>query len=370
MQQGPPRLRRARPVADAPIEALLLRVEDLTKGWLLALLEQAPLDDAPAILAADLARDGPRVCSAVVRALADESDLHRLEPGGALEQLVSQTGEIAGSRGVEATARAVETLRAVIWSAVRAELKQPDADQVSELSERLTLVIELVRAAALRRCAEPRALPREPPVVLRDLDRDAVPPLRGVPAPAPEPVVPSRPPGPQDAQELDSLWKGALADEIRLAEQRGAALSLLLVELEDADRVVEIEAPGEATATFGRFAQAVRTVVRRQDILACETDARAWIIARDTGRHAAHALAARMVAAVGAAPPWRGAPLAVTVGFSVLGEDGAEVEALLEAAEEARFAAAATGTGVSPIDELPLPDPDQSSAGPGPDLGA
>ncbi|HEY8765189.1 MAG TPA: hypothetical protein VIM18_13425, partial [Solirubrobacteraceae bacterium] len=80
MQQGPPRLRRARPVADAPIDALLLRVEDLTKGWLLALLEQAPLDDAPAILAADLARDGPRVCSAVVRALADESDLHRLEP--------------------------------------------------------------------------------------------------------------------------------------------------------------------------------------------------------------------------------------------------------------------------------------------------
>jgi GGDEF domain-containing protein len=370
MQQGPPRLRRARPVADAPIDALLLRVEDLTKGWLLALLEQAPLDDAPAILAADLARDGPRVCSAVVRALADESDLHRLEPGGTLEQLVSQTGEIAGSRGVEATARAVETLRAVIWSAVRAELNQPDADQVSELSERLTLVIELVRAAALRRCAEPRAVPREPPVVLRDLDRDAGPPLRGVPAPAPAPVVPSRPPEPQDAQELDSLWKGALADEIRLAEQRGAALSLLLVELEDADRVVEIEAPGEATATFGRFAQAVRSVVRREDILACETDARAWIIARDTGRHAAHALAARMVAAVVAAPPWRGAPLAVTVGFAVLGEDGAEVEALLEAAEEARFAAAATGTGVIPIHEPPLPDPDQSSAGPGTDLGA
>ena len=59
MQQGPPRLRRARPVADAPIDALLLRAEDLTKGWLLALLEQAPLDDAPAILAADLARGRP-----------------------------------------------------------------------------------------------------------------------------------------------------------------------------------------------------------------------------------------------------------------------------------------------------------------------
>ncbi|MGI8863422.1 MAG: hypothetical protein ACR2JH_03325 [Solirubrobacteraceae bacterium] len=349
MQQGPPRLRRARPVADAPVDALLLRAEDLAKGWLLALVEQAPLDDAPAILAADLARDGPRVCGAVVRALADESDLHRLEPGGALEQLVSQTGEIAGSRGVEATARAVETLRAVIWSAVRAELNQPDADQVSELSERLTLVIELVRAAALRRCAEPQAAPREPPVVLRDVARLA-------------------PQEPSVAQKPDSLWKGALADEIRVAEQGGAALSLLLIELEDADRVVAIEAPGEATATFGRFAQAVRSAVRGQDILACETGTRAWVIARETGRLGSHALAARMVAAVGAAPPWRGAPLAVSVGFAVLGEDGADVDALIEAAEEARFAASATGTGVIPMDEPPFPGPDQSSAGPGPEL--
>ena len=54
------------------------------------MLEQAPLEDAPAILAADLARDGPRICEAVVRALADDDDLRRLEPGGALEPLVSR----------------------------------------------------------------------------------------------------------------------------------------------------------------------------------------------------------------------------------------------------------------------------------------
>jgi GGDEF domain-containing protein len=374
MQQGPPRLRRARPVADAPVDALLLRAEDLAKGWLLALLEQAPLDDAPAILAADLARDGPRLCSAVVRALADESDLRRLEPGGALEQLVSQTGEIAGSRGVEATARAVETLRAVIWSAVRAELSQPDADQVAELSERLTLVIELVRAAALRHSAElaPSAALRGAPAPSAHVSPGPVSPVSPVPPapPSPEPVRrdpvgrdPARP-----EREEDSLWKGALADEIRLAEQTGAPLSLLLVELEDADRVLAVEPLGEATATFGRFAQALRSALRRQDILACETGTRAWVIARETSRLGAHSVAARMVAAVGAAPPWRGAPLTVTVGFGVLGEDGADVEALVEAAEEARFAAAANGSGVIPMDQPPRPDIDRFSAGPGPDL--
>jgi GGDEF domain-containing protein len=420
MQQGPPRLRRARPVADAPIDALLLRAEDLTKGWLLALLEQAPLDDAPAILAADLAHDGPRVCSAVVRALADEDDLHRLGPGGAFESLVSRAGELAGSRGVEMTSRAVDTLRAVIWSAVRAELRQPDPEQVAELSERLNLVIELVRDAALRRCelaqtprAEPSGVPGEPPSLRevsplrQDMRPEATEDVRpettedvrpeatedvrpeateDVRPEATEDVRPEAPPvlrsgegatqrpesriaaAPEPAPVLDSLWKGALADEISEADRTGSVLSLLLIELEDADRVLAVEAPGEATATFGRFAQAVRSVVRRQDILACETGSRAWIIARETGRLGAHALAARMVAAVGATPEWRGAPLSVTIGFAVLGEDGGEVESLLEAAEEARFAAAASGIGVIPIDDAPFGDPGQHPPGAGPDL--
>src|ERR1039458_7044961 len=97
MQARPPRRRRARPVADAPLDALLLATDDLTKGWLLALLEQAPLDEAPAILAVDLTRDGPRLCDALVRAISDDTDLRRLEPGGALEPLVAQAAELAGA---------------------------------------------------------------------------------------------------------------------------------------------------------------------------------------------------------------------------------------------------------------------------------
>src|SRR5271165_4478798 len=119
MQPGPPRRRRARPVADAPIDELLLRADDVAKGWLIAVLEQATLDESAAILAAEVARDGPRLCDAVVRALAHERDLRRLEPGGALELLGSRTGELVGARGVEATSRAVDALHAVIWSAVR-----------------------------------------------------------------------------------------------------------------------------------------------------------------------------------------------------------------------------------------------------------
>src|SRR5581483_2752289 len=355
MEHGPPRRRRARPVADAPIDALLVGVDDLAKGWLLALLEQAPLEQAPGILAVDLTRDGPRICDAVVRALAEDVDLRRLEPGGALEPLVSRVAEIAGADTPEAAARAVDALQAVIWSALRAELTWPDPDQVSDLAERLSLVCERVRSAALRRpasgatgspiasgpAAQARVSPADPIEPFEE--HRPAPPLRVTrledEATAPNPVQPTA---------AGPLWVGAVEDEIRQAEHAGAPLSLLLAELDDAERVVSAESGDESSATFGHFAQAVRSAVRREDLLVCETPTRAWIIARETARSGALALAVRVVQAVEEAPEWRGAPLSVNVGVAVLGHDGTDATSLIEAAEEAKFAAAASGVRVMP----------------------
>jgi Diguanylate cyclase, GGDEF domain len=377
MQHGPPRRRRPRPVADAPIGALLTRTEDLTKGWLLALLEAAPLEDASAILAAELTRDGPRICDAAVRALADDDDLRRIEPGGALEQLISRTGELAGATGPEAAARAVDALEAVIWSALRAELAGADADQVSELAERIALVAGLIRGAALRRLgsaapprvvgegsrpravggaargASPEAIPPEADADAASTEAEAAPPEAGAASPEAAPARAGRP--------HEALWIGAVEDEIARAQKADSLLSVLLVELED-DRVRATESPPEASATFGRFAQALRSVVRRQDILACETETRAWIIARDTGRAGAQALATRAARAVREARPWRGARMTVNAGIAVFREDGHDPLSLIDSAEQAKFAAAAAGLAV--IHELPP----EGSGGAGPRL--
>ncbi|HEX8976389.1 MAG TPA: RsbRD N-terminal domain-containing protein, partial [Solirubrobacteraceae bacterium] len=149
MHSGPPRRRRARPVADASVDALLDRSEDLAKGWMLALLEQAPLDDAPRILATDLTREGPHVCEAVLRAIGSDAEQRRLEPEGALARLAGQVGELAGASGPRDTAQAVDALQDVVWAALRAELRDPDPDLVSQLAERLAQVTAVLRAAAL-----------------------------------------------------------------------------------------------------------------------------------------------------------------------------------------------------------------------------
>jgi GGDEF domain-containing protein len=360
----------------------VLRSEELAKGWLLALVEDAPLDEAAAILAGDVARDGPRVCDAVVRALYDEADLRRIEEQGVLESLASRVGELAGARSSQAAAHAVKTLQDVVWAALRAELAQTDPDLLPDAAERLSLVASLVLAAVLRRRDEDEPVasgggrtaplrvarsgpsPGERPE--RRAERGVTPGLAetggtvvsaGRTA-AGDAVSRGGTGNGEDADEgvpgefgrvheasRDALWVGALRDEIVRAARASLPLSLLLVELDEAERLLAVEPIGEASATFGRFAQAVRTAVRRRDVLACETESRAWIIARDTGRAGATALGSRIATNVPAEEAWRGAPLTVSVGVAVLGEDGYNAASLIDAAEQTRFAAEASGIG-------------------------
>ena len=325
-----PRRRRARPVADAPIDLLVSGAPDLAKGWLLALLEDAPLQGAPALLGTGLVDDGPQLCEAVLRALADDRELRRLEADGPLRPLVTRVGEIAGAgQDAAAAVRAVDALGAVLWSALRQALPADDAQLVSELAERLALVCGLLRIAALERLSVAVSPPAEPR-----------PPIRGRPTAGPPPGGAAQPPA------VDPLWLDALKEAVARAD--GAPLSLLLVELDDAEQVAATESAVAATAAFQHFIHAVRHAVRRQDILVSETDGRAWIIARETGRSAGHALAARVTDAVRNGAMWRGAPLSASIGMAVLGEDGHTADELIDAAEEARFAAAARGTGVAP----------------------
>ena len=401
MERGVPRRRRPGPVATEGVEALLLRGPELAKGWLLALVEDAPLEAAAAIMAGDVGRDGPRICDAVVRAIYDEADLRRIEPGGVLEPLVSRAGELAGVGSAEADAHAVDALRSVVWSALRVELARDDPEVLADAGERLSLVAELVRSAVLRRRGEgevagdPRRRVSPLRVAQSDVPHPGHPERRasdhpqrreeGGPAPGLEATEGPEAGGggagvggverggasngvDQGADQPsagDALWIGALRDEIVRASRARSPLSLLLVELDEAERMLAVEPRREASATFGRFARAVRTALRHRDVLACETESRAWIIARDTSRVGAQALGSRIVAAVPAEQSWRGAPLTVSVGLAVLGEDGHNASTLIDAAEQMRFAAEASGIGIITVESG---EDDGEPLGPGPGL--
>jgi GGDEF domain-containing protein len=140
MQPGAPRRRPARPVPEAPIEALAADAERLAKGWLLAVIEREPLSEAAGILAGEWAAEGPRVCEAVVRALGSDEALERLR-----SRRFAPPGEL-------------DPLRAVVWSALRAAWAEAEPDQVWDLGERTAVVIQALGGARAAGPVWPRAL--------------------------------------------------------------------------------------------------------------------------------------------------------------------------------------------------------------------
>src|SRR5262245_56537192 len=144
-----PRPRRPRAVADAPVEALAARADALAKGWLLALVEAAPIEAAATLPAAAFAREAPLLCTGVARALASEPALNRLRDGGDLADLARRAGALTGAADPAATTAAIAALRSVIWTATTAALEDGDEDLIAPLAERLAHVCDVVGAAAV-----------------------------------------------------------------------------------------------------------------------------------------------------------------------------------------------------------------------------
>jgi len=319
-------------VSDTALELLETRAEDLAKAWLLELIERRPLAEAPTVLAGAISSDGPRLCAAIVRAIGSDRDLEALAPGGALGDLAASAGQLAGARGPEAALDALAALSGVVWSAACEAVRGPDPELIAQLAERLARVEGVLRQAVLRRGehADTAALLGERPLV--EEQAGEAPSVEEQAGEAPSVDRRERP-----------LWRAAIDDEVARAQERHLELSLLLVELEDADRLRAVEPGAEAAAVFGRFAQALRSQLGRDELFARAGEERAWVIARGSDREAARELAQRIAAAVAAAPPWLGAPLRTSIGIAVLGEDGCDGDSLVEQAAQSQLAASAAG---------------------------
>ncbi|HEY4280882.1 MAG TPA: diguanylate cyclase [Conexibacter sp.] len=416
-----PRPHRPEPLAWGTVEPLTGRAQTIAKGWLLHLLERAPLDTVGTIPAAALAAEGPGLCAAVVRCLASDYELERLRPAGDLAPLARRVGELAGARDAVATVAAVEALRACLWSAALDELgPRADVDSVRALAGRLAEVAAVITATALEAGAGDAWRAREAaPVETERRGPDAGGVVGDPPAPAelhdppaagfaagmrPAPAaggseradtpsygphaptlddlrgedddgpvehhsvvsqLPQRPDaGPAATAEMEDgdLWIATLERHIDRCKREGGPLALLRVELVDGDRVAASAGDEDAHVPYGKLAQAVRRAIRRQDLVASDHQGRAWVIAPGVGRAGAIALAERIGAGVEEGEGWRGAPLSATIGFAVYGEDGSDAVALIDRAEEAMLAAEAAGARIG--EAVPAPEGDPSRSGP------
>jgi GGDEF domain-containing protein len=374
MFAGTPPARPARPVADDTVRLLAAAGEELAKGWLLALMVDEPLERAPRLAGGLLEADAPTLCSAVVLALGSERDLEAIGPGGALEGLVRDAAMAAGGGSLEGALSALSLLRRTVWAALRRALRDPDPDLVADLAARLALAADTLCRVVLR--SSSAAMP--PPAHQAKLASAAADGLEGqaaaglegraeaaglegrAKAQGREGRVETEPlaagevsrsaqgdrVAPTQSAPIEPLWRAAIAEEVE--RLRGCGLALLLVALQDAERVRQIEPEAKAGIVLTQFTHALRTSLRRQDILATEREGRAWVLAPGLDLRGATALAQRITRSIETAPQWRGAPMRAAVGIAILGADGEDAPTLCERAEEAMLAAMAAGA-VTPL---------------------
>jgi hypothetical protein len=409
------------PVERAEAELLAGRAQAVAKGWLLTLLERAPLDAVASIPAADLAAEGPAVCAAFARALGNDAELDRLRPAGDLATLAQRISTLAGAHDASETLAAVDALRACLWAAAL-DARGTRTDDLAPLAERLAEVALVAGTTAL---AAPQAKGSEiegngaagaraelvgeagaadadraggmaeddSATPLAESPRAMTGPARSSAGPELEPATPAvhdlrssttsgsvtalpqRPPVPAElasAMDDGDLWIATLERHVDRAQREGGGLALLRVELVDGDRLASSATAAEAETDaeergvpYGRLAQAIRRAIRRQDLVASDRQGRAWVIAPAVGRAGAIALAERIGAGVEQGEHWRGAPLAATIGFAVYGEDGRDAATLIDRAEEAMLSASAAGVRIGEA----IPSPDGGEGGsPGPRL--
>jgi hypothetical protein len=310
------------PVADVPPAAIADGVAP-AKAWLLALMAECELRDAPAIPVAELARDAPVLCAAVLRAVGSDAALE-LPPAAA------RAGAMAGAGSPASTVAAVGLLRAALWESLRATMPTLDAATTAALAERLAWVCDRVAAAAVSaRWPEPAAI--------------SVHDARGRPGAGTE----GSGSGAADAAERPAARDAA--PDWRAAAARflgdGSAFALLAVEVDDAARLLAADPDGAASA-LQRAEDAVRAELRPADVLGREDDGRLWVVAAQLGASGARALAERLADAVASAAAPHGAPLAICAGIAAAPADGTDVDALAAHADEALFAARAAGVPV------------------------
>jgi GGDEF domain-containing protein len=304
------------PVADVPPPAIADGIAP-AKGWLLALIAARELQDAAAVPTAELARDAPKLCAAILRAVGSDAELQ-------LPPLAARAGAMAGAGSPASAVAAVGLLRGALWESLRATMPPLDAATTAALAERLAWVCDLVAAAAV---SAPRSGERERAALrVRDV-RDGS--RRGTEGVARDMAA---------AAALDADWR-AVAGRL-LADGRGFAL--LALEIDDVARLLAAD-PEAAASALALAQDAVRDELRPGDVLGREGDGRMWVVAAELGSSGGRALAERLADAVAAAAAPKGAPLSVSIGIAAAPADGTDADALAVHADEALFAARAAG---------------------------
>jgi GGDEF domain-containing protein len=177
------------------------------------------------------------------------------------------------------------------------------------------------------------------------------PPLGAVAVPQPggTPIVTRLHPG-GDAWAGDAVdappWLAAITRRLERRAQDGLPFAVLVVEVDDLDRLLASEPGREVAFALEVAERALTAELAPADLVVRERLGRWWLTSPDRDADAARDLGTRVAEAIGAAV-LGGAALRASIGVAVCPYDGDAVDALASRADQGMFAARAAGVPVA-----------------------
>jgi hypothetical protein len=366
-----PRIPRARPVADLPLERLEAQAEQLARRWGAQLVISRPLATLGQVSLAALARQGPELCGQMLRALSSDAELERLLAGERTElgaPYPERPASLAGAHDAASVVDTVESLRGVLWEAVQRELAGGFADAarerlVGDASDRLAHVCAALAAAAAERTrpsveTRPARFPERPPAprhgpegritivdereaahagvgAAREQHREvaAEPDTTTRERPSPAPRLPAQIAIRDTRSEQGpAAWIHSIGQRLERFAVDGDPFAVVLLEAAAAGAEQALAQAEIESALSAELRDAGGATVTR------ERAGRYWLVMPRADRPDAQAVAARLKHALVEACARIGASVTVATGTAVCPEDGSQAAALAAHADVGLYA--------------------------------
>ena len=324
-----PKIRRLSAALDAALRRLGESREEITKAWLMRVLERASLEDVERMQTDRIARELPELVTVIVRAMGEDAGDSRLEPG---DDGFERAASLVGFRGREAPdpaelARDVAALHSVMLTALRPELGEIEPRVFADAAERLASIFGAVHAAALDEVLGSR---------FRELEWLA------------------------NTDSLTGLFnvrylKQHIRHLLRVHKRYGHPFAVVLLDIDGLKRINDAYGHAAGDRALMGVAEAIRETIRSADTPIRMGGDEFCILAAHQTAQLAEIAANRLCAAVNRVQTPDAAAVEVSIGVVSCPQHGVDADRLLELADAAMYRAKGSRqrVAVADVDEPP-----------------
>jgi diguanylate cyclase (GGDEF)-like protein len=304
---------------DTPTRAQIARTprerEQLAKDWLLRMIERTPLPEVGDLPVSWIVAEAPPLIADIIAALTDPAAALDRELEPAERERAAQLARLRDGPGApEQIPRDLAALQALLVETIRREIPERRPGDFAQAVERLAEVFGSIQGAVASSLVEERS------------GGARVDELTGLPGPV----------------QLDEWLR------ILLAEQRryGHGFSVMLVDVDGLGLINEAYGRESGDRLLTAVAGVIRRQVRGVDQAFRLPGSEFCVLCPHHDAASLVPMAERMASLVEGSQAAEGPRIAVAIGIAACPDDGEEAELLLEAAQQATYAAKAAGRHV------------------------